>query len=352
MPGIADSLRQAGYLQPGVQGFDSFMQDLTKQKEQNAFNSLLGQAHDQIANNFQKVGSIPNGISPSRLSDLQPPPNVGIGGVQNVSGHPQSLSQISPPQQGNHYAEMSPLEQKQKNLRALADVMMKSSMFQNLSPEQKQSAIMGLQTFAQGSETPMAQYQNLAVPSTSSLYRFNETNPSEAPQLIQKGEEKEPVKVETPLDAKGNPQVKTVGDQKFVLVRTTNDRGETSDNWKPLPKGESPIPGERLQFEMGKYNKEHDPNEIMKNAQDNIAAIDEQLNVKDLKVSNPGAYTSLMQDRIKEVIKLNAAKNQAAALDKKSSKGKKNDQAALDENIKAYAKKWNISEDEARSYVK
>jgi hypothetical protein len=209
-----------------------------------------------------------------------------------------------------------------------------------------------LQTFAQGSETPMAQYQNVAVPSTSSLYRFNETNPSEAPQLIQKGEEKEPVKVETPLDAKGNPQVKTVGDQKFVLVRTTNDRGETSDEWKPLPKGESPIPAERLQFEMGKYNKEHDPNEIMKNAQDNIAAIDEQLNVKDLKVSNPGTYTSLTQDRIKEVIKLNAAKNQAAALDKKSSKGKKNDQAALDENIKAYAKKWNISEDEARSYVK
>ncbi|MHB8483271.1 MAG: hypothetical protein ACYDBV_11160 [Nitrospiria bacterium] len=334
MPGIADSLRQAGYLQPGVQGFQTFLQNMTKQKEQNAFNNLLTQAHDQILNNFQKVGSIPNGISPTRLSDLQPKPNVGIGGVQNVPqspGQPQSLGQISPQPQGNHYAEMSPLEQKQKNLRVLADIMTKSSAFQNLPPEQKQAAIMGLQTLVQGSETPMPQYQNVAVPETSSLYRFNQTNPNEAPQLIQKGMLKSPTKSETVMDSKGQPVITEKSGHKFITVKHTYGDGTSTTELKPLPKDASSvasnIAADRLGWEKKKYADQHDPNIIMKAAQDNIAAIDEQLKDPNLKVSNPGAYNSLMQDRVKEVTKYNVAKRQAESQNSKqpNKSSKKND---------------------------
>jgi len=245
---LSDSLKQAGYLQPLAQGFGEFADALQSRKEQNTFNQLMSSAVSGIQNNLQQDSAVHNTFTPgnqSALSQLMPknfvqaPQNTQSQPEQNIMKSLQpSVStppnDIAPAQ----YSQMTPLQQKQKNMRIIANTLMQSTQFKNLPQEMKDKAIQSLQLMAQGSEAPIptTELKEIAPGGTLAAVTQTEGQPPQV-QTIGKGAPKNPVdEVSTVLDPKGQPKIKSIGDRKFITEKHVYENGDITYTDKELPK--------------------------------------------------------------------------------------------------------------------
>lgn len=362
---LAQTLKDAGYLQPLAQGFGEFADALQSRKEQNTFNQLMSSAVSGIQNNLQQDSAAHNTFTPgnqSALSQLMPknfvqaPQNTQSQPEQNIMKGLQGTPQTSPndivPAQ---YSQMNPLQQKQKNMRIIANAVMQSTQYKNLPQEMKDKAIQSLQLMAQGSEAPIPTTETKEVGPNASLvgitttpggsttvstlikgnkqpkltHSFLTTAPTDVPELgIKKGDKVNAARDENDL---GGPLVvlgKATGKVESKLGNDGRYHPMDVDTGNDIKTGKPVIAPVKDLTRKPNENPKATPEDKLAAATEQFTLINMELQNPQYKKNNNGdipdlnGFNQLTQDRIKAQAEMNL--NQAIIDGKAIKSGNKN----------------------------
>lgn len=146
MPRIAESLRNAGYLQNLTDAIGQLIQKGRAKEDQNQYNQMMMQAADQIRKNYStqpeetaQFMNLPNGVNlPAKsklgvdlLQQLKPTQDKTMGVTSSDIEEPQDL--VLGDATGAKYGTMSREDQNRRNLEILANTLLKSNEFKNIN---------------------------------------------------------------------------------------------------------------------------------------------------------------------------------------------------------------------------
>lgn len=193
MPSLADSLKQFGYGEPLKQNFEEFARKRQLAKEQEAFNNVLSDAFSHIQNNIKQVPvsgqehTLPQMQTQTALSALKPAPvTTDLAQLEPIGAQ----QQVVPPAKinmgtGTENIQMSSREIQRKNKEVIANMMMSTSQFTNLPPQQKAQAMQAIQAMVDATEPEIPTYKYQAEDLTKDLYRTNSLTGER--ELVRKG---------------------------------------------------------------------------------------------------------------------------------------------------------------------